>query len=452
MFRKYLLFSVILLAIVVSVVLLFRSSKSGENLLTTVAQKGKFESLVYSTGQLESVEADYIPVPIIFSDQRLRLSSLVIADIVDEGTYVDSGAYVATIDHATVDEQQKTAIDELNRIKTELEDSKIDSNLTLSNQRDQIVNAQLEVEEKRIVIDESAFEAPSVKRKAEMDYEKSKRKFEQMNQAYLLKQQQEAGKVNRKLISYKQAQDLVDLFQKAYDALRITAPRAGVIGYFRYSGGGAPIKTTSQISVRSPAIATFPKMNLLVTNTYINEIDISKIKIGQKVTMGIDAFPEKVLYGEVANIANVGQLTPRSDAKVFEVKINVRGNDEALKPSMTTSNIIQTAHAEDVVYVPIESVFKNDSLSYVYKLAKQGKKITRQEVKTGIENESFVVIEQGVAEGDKLCLEEPANAESFPLKGLDLNENRMKNDSVQVASLPQQVSTLKETGNTNSSK
>jgi multidrug efflux pump subunit AcrA (membrane-fusion protein) len=442
MFRKYLLFPVIFVAIILLVAYFTRSTGKQEQLLTCKAQKGPFESLVYSTGQLESVEADYIPVPEIFKDPRLRLSSLVIADMVDEGTYVDSGGYVATIDHSTVDEQQKTAIDELNRLNTELEDSKIDSNLTLSNQRDLIVNAQLEVEEKRIVIDESAFEAPSVKRKAEMDYEKSKRKLDQMNQAYLLKQQQEAGKVNRKMINYKQAQDLVDLFQEAYNALRITAPRAGAIGYFRYSGGGAPVTTTSTISVRSPAIATFPKMNLLVTNTYINEIDISKIKIGQKVTMGVDAFPEKVMYGEVANIANVGQLTPRSDAKVFEVKINVRGNDTDLKPSMTTSNIIQTAYAENAVFIPIEAIFRNDSLAFVYKLANQGRKISKQVVEPGFENESYVVIKQGLNEGDQVCLEEPDQSESIPLTGIEIYEN-LKKDSLDLSSAQPQAGLMK---------
>ena len=55
----------------------------------------------------------------------------------------------------------------------------------------------------------------------------------------------------------------------------------------------------------------------MLSTTYVNEIDISSIKVGQKVILGIDAMPEKELEGEVVSVANIGQPMPRSDAKVF---------------------------------------------------------------------------------------------------------------------------------------
>lgn len=421
MIRKYPFIFIALAAIIfVSIIVISKFSGKDELLLTTVVQKGPFESQVFSTGQLESVEADYIPIPAVLQDSRLNISSLTVADMIKEGTYVEEGGYVATIDHTSIDDQRKSAIEELDRVKTELEDSKIDSSLTLSNQRDQIVNAQLELEEKKITINESTYEAPSLIRKAEMDYKKAERKLEQVKEAYILKHKQEANKVDRRLITYKQVKERVDLIEGVYSALTITAPRAGIIGYYRYSGGGA-IQTSSTISPRSPAIATYPKQNSLITNTYINEIDISKVKIGQKVTLGFDAFPGKTLFGQVSRIANIGQILPRSDAKVFEVKINVSGNEPELKPSMTTSNIIQTDYLDSAVYVSIESVFKNDSLSYVFKV--DGRKIIRQIVETSIENESYVVIKQGVNEGDELCLVEPDDGESLPFTGLEIYED-----------------------------
>ncbi len=93
--------------------------------------------------------------------------------MVEEGTYVDSGDYVATLDYQAVQEQLATACEDLERVLTEYEDSKIDSNLTLSNHRDQITNARLDVEEREIAVKESAFESPSEKRKVEMDLDKA---------------------------------------------------------------------------------------------------------------------------------------------------------------------------------------------------------------------------------------------------------------------------------------
>ncbi|MFV0266582.1 MAG: efflux RND transporter periplasmic adaptor subunit [Draconibacterium sp.] len=443
MIRRISIITILVVLAVITVVFALKPSHDDEVMLTATAQKGKFESMVYSSGQLESQEADYITVPAVFRDNRLRIWEITIADMIEEGSRVDSGDYVATIDHSAVDEQYKTAMDELDQRFTEYEDSKIDSNLTLSNQRDQIVNAQLDLEERQIIIKESVYEAPSVKRKAEMDLEKAERKYEQMKQAYVLKQQQEANKVDRRFINYKQAKERVDLLQSVYDALTIRSPKSGIIGYYRYSGRGAAVKANSTISTRSPAIATFPKMNTLISTTFINEIDISRIKAGQKVAIGIDAFPEKMLEGEVSSIANVGQLLPRSDAKVFEVKIKVIGDDEELKPSMTTSNVIQTGYAEEAVFVPLESVFTNDSLSYVYLSEKDGRKIQKQVVETGIQNENFVVALQGIKEGDRLLLTEPENAESLTFEGMDIYQsikdkaNQAAGENSQEAALAQ---------------
>ncbi len=407
-------------AAVITVLLLaffiFSRPKDKTAIITATVMRGPFEILVYSTGQLESENSDNILIPEKMNDRQIRISSLTITDMVEEGTYVDSGGYVATLDHQAVEEQRKAALDEMEKALSEYEDGKIDSNLTLSNQRDLIVNARLDLEEKEIAVQESAYEAPSIQRKVEMDLDKAKRKLAQVKAAYELITQQETNKVTRRYINYKQVRERVDALNQLMDALIIHSPRAGIISYYQYPFGGT-VKTGSRVSQWSPIIATFPDMNNLVTKTFINEIDIALIKKGQKVKIGIDAFPDKELAGEVVSVANMGQLMPNSDAKVFEIKIKVNGSDSELRPAMTTSNTIQTSTFEDALFIPIESVFKNDSLSFVY-LA--GGKETKQIIETGEENENFVIVRQGLTEGQQVYLTEPEGPESFALAGMDI--------------------------------
>jgi len=407
-------------ATVITVILLaffvFSRPKNEITAITATVTRGPFEILVYSTGQLESENSDNITIPAKMNDRQIRISSLTITDIVDEGTYVDSGSYVATLDHQAVEEQRKLAMDDLERTLSEYEDSKIDSNLTLSNQRDIIVNARLDLEEKEIAVQESAYEAPSIQRKVEMDLDKAKRKLEQVKAAYELITQQETNKVARRFIGYKQVRERVDALNGLMDDLIIYSPRAGIISYYQYPFGGT-VKTGSRVSQWSPIIATFPDMNNLVTKTFINEIDIALIKSGQKVKIGIDAFPDKELAGEVVSVANMGQLMPNSDAKVFEIKIKVKGSDPELRPAMTTSNTIQTNSILDTLFIPIEAVFSNDSLSFVY-LA-DGKE-TKQIIEPGEENENYIIVRQGITEGQQIYLTEPENAGSFAIEGLDI--------------------------------
>jgi len=426
------------IAAVITVMLLifivFSRPESENNALTATVMRGPFEILVYSTGQLESENSDNISIPEKMNDRQTRISSLTITDIVEEGTYVDSGDYVATLDHQAVQEQLKAALDDLERTLSEYEDSKIDSNLTLSNQRDIIVNAQLDLEEKEIAVQESAYEAPSIQRKVEMDLDKAKRRLEQVKTAYELITQQETNKVARRFITYKQVRERVDALNQLMNSLIIYSPRAGIISYYQYPFGGT-VKTGSRVSQWNPFIATFPNMNNLVTKTFINEIDIALIQPGQKVKIGIDAFPDKVLPGEVVSVANMGQLMPNSDAKVFEIKIKVNGTDPELKPAMTTSNTIQTSAFQDTLFIPIESVFSNDSLSFVY-LA-DGKK-TKQIIETGEQNENYMIVRQGLKEGQPVFLTEPENAESFAMAGMEIYEDILRKKAEEKAKKEQE--------------
>ncbi|MDD4190924.1 MAG: HlyD family efflux transporter periplasmic adaptor subunit [Mangrovibacterium sp.] len=395
-------------------ILVFRTNKDDAVIITTDVVRGVFDVQVFSSGQIESENKTNIPVPAKLSDRSLRIWRLKITELVEEGTYVDSGAFVARLDPDAVQEQIKGAQDELDKAFSDLQDARIDSNLNLSNQRDVITNALLDKEEKSIIVKESVYESPSIRKKADMDYDKAERKVEQEKKAYLLKREQEENKVNRQQISFRQLKERFDGLEGLYRSLTITSPKAGIVTYVKNPWGVT--KVGSEVSGGS-AVATIPDMRNLISRTYINEIDISKVKEGQPVTIGIDAFPEKEMKGEVVSIANIGQSMPNSDARVFEVKIKVFGDDADLKPAMTTSNIISTNTYPDTLFIPADAVFENDSLQFVYLLKD---KVSRQIVKLGEANENFVLVAGGLNEGDRLCLTEPENPQDIPYSGLEI--------------------------------
>jgi len=399
--------------------LVFTGTDSQNYYITTPVQRGTFEILVYSSGQLEAQSSENIVVPDILRDRNVRIYEIKITDLVEEGTVVDSGEYVASLDHKAVEEVLVTAQEDLETVMNNFEDEKMDSNLTLSNYRDLIINAREEVEEAQIILDESVYESPAVIRKAEMDLDKAKRKLQQEIKAYELRERQAKSRVERDLIEVRRRQNRVDLLRQVYQSLTITAPKSGMLIYER-DRTREKIKVGSTVSAWRPVIATLPDLSSMMSLTYINEIDISRVKVGQKVTLGIDALPEKVLEGEVISVANIGQPMPKSDAKVFEVKIKVIGDVSDLKPAMTTSNIIQTGFFEDTLFIPSETVFENDSLQFVY-LEKNGT-IIKQVVDLGDENENYILVRKGLNENDKLLLSVPEDSEELSINGMDLYE------------------------------
>jgi HlyD family secretion protein len=396
--------------------LMLTRSKSETVKITSRVMRGPFEILVYSSGQLEAQNSEDIVVPDNLRDREIRIYEIKITDLVEEGTVVESGDYVATLDQKAVEEALAAAREELEQAYNEFEDAKLDSNLTLSNFRDQIINAREEVEEKQIVLEESVFESPAVIRKAEMDHDKAKRKLQQEIQGYELKKRQAESKVERKKIELRQLENRVNKLNDVYHSLVITAPKAGMVIYGK-DRTREKIKVGSTVSPWMPVIATLPDLSSMLSITYVNEIDISRVQIGQMVTLGIDALPGLSLEGEVVVKANIGQPMPKSDAKVFEVKIRVFGDVGDLKPAMTTSNLIQTGYFTDTIFVASEAVFANDSMQFVY-LDRGG--IVKQVVDLGDQNENFFMVGRGLREGDVVLLTEPAHASNLPLEGMEI--------------------------------
>ena len=149
----------------------------------------------------------------------------------------------------------------------------------------------------------------------------------------------------------------------------------------------------------------------MISKTYVNEIDISKVKVGQQVTVGIDAFPDKKFTGKVTEVANIGEQNQSSNAKVYEVKILVQEFDSILRPAMTTKNVILTSVIDNVLYLPIESIFNNDSLVFVYK--KDGGSVIRQQVIVGQSNENEIIIQAGLQAQDIVLLVPPEKADKL---------------------------------------
>ena len=404
------------IAVLFVVIFLNWNKSSDIEVITCKVSKGPIEIKVHTSGQLEAEKSENIVVPQELSGRNVGIYEIKISDLIEEGSVVDSGQFIATLDHKVIEEVLTKAKEEMELSLVALQDAKMDSNLTLSNFRDQLINSTSDVEEKKIIVAESAYESPSVIKKAQMDLEKVTRKLEQDKKGFQLKERQAKSKVDRAALDLQQKNQKIDELLKLSDALTIKAPKQGMVIYAK-DRMGTKIQVGSSVSLWNPIIATLPDMTRMISKTYVNEIDISKIKNGQKVKLSIDAFPEKELKGEVIAVANIGQPMPKSDAKVFEVKIRVFGFDPLLKPAMTTSNTIVTGNYNDKLIIPSDAIYANDTLKYVYVKKKE---TVRQIVDLGSENENFTIVNKGLADGDVLIFNEPEKPDEIKTVGLEI--------------------------------
>jgi multidrug resistance efflux pump len=282
---------------------------------------------------------------------------------------------------------------------------KLDTALELRKARDELVNLQYTIEEKKLVLEQSSYEPPATIKQANIDLEKSRRELTQAKSNYRLKYEKAVAQMQEAASMAASDQNRLSFLETIMHQLNITAPEAGMVIYHR-DWNGKKISSGSQIQTWRPIVATLPDLTTMVSKTYINEVDIRKVKKGQSVNIGLDAFPDKELKGSVIDVANVGEQKPNSDSKVFEVTIELQESDTTLRPAMTTSNIIIADVIQDAVFVPLECLFsQGDSITYVLKKNRLG--LTKQQVMTGPSNENEIVIEKGVSREDRLLLSLP---------------------------------------------
>ncbi len=417
MMKRTIIISAIVAVVAIIVLILIGRSASRKDIsnLYAEAQKGEFDIIVTTTGELQAKRSTDITGPDFAQSRMIRAMDIKITDMVPEGTEVKKGDYVATLDRTSFDNSLKDELDRLTTYETNLEMKQLDTAVTLSNLRDNIKNLRFSVEEAAITLQQSKYEPPTTIRQAEISLDKANRSLDQAIRGYSLRVEQAKSDMRTNKTQLAEQRERVNDLQTVLSKFVITAPSDGMIIYKR-DRMGAKRKVGSSISPWDNVVATLPDMSSMISKTYVNEIDVSKVKTGQKVEIEVDAFPERKYTGEVTSVANIGEQLPNADAKVFEVVIDVNESDPILRPSMTTGNKIVTKTFDDVTYVPLECVQTGaDSIPFVY--TRNG---TKQIVVLGESNENNVVVEQGLEPGTRIYLSTPEKPDNFKLAGTEL--------------------------------
>jgi HlyD family secretion protein len=413
--KKKIVYSSLLIILLVVAYFIFGKGKKNDVIyLETQVKKGNFEILVSVTGELQAQFSENIMAPTELRSRNLRFGQIKIQDLVPEGTVVDSGQFVASLDRTEATNGLKDIEDELERVEAQYTKIKLDTTIQLRNLRDELINMRFSMEEAKIVLDQSRFEPPATIRQAQINLDKSQRALEQAERNYQLKVQQSMADMRGVEINLARQERRRDEMMAVLDKFVIRAPKPGMVIYWK-EWSGQKRKVGSSVTPWDLIVATLPDLSSMVSKTYVNEIDISRVKVDQIVRVGVDAFPEKQYTGRIIEVANVGEQLPNTDAKVFEVLIKVSEYDPILRPSMTTSNVILTDSRENVLFIPLEALHTVDSIPFVYK--KSG---VKQVVIPGPQNENEIIIEKGLSDGERLYLSIPENVEGFRLAGEEL--------------------------------
>ena len=370
---------------------IFGGKQGAIEVTTGKVELGSFEQTVQATGILEPANKLKVRAEVEGNLREKR---------VKDGDRVTKGQVLLAIDQLKLKTEVTNAEIRLKRLQNNLkslvensgpyEEAQSKNNL-------EKVRISLDYAEKNLETMKRLFGQEVVTRRqleeAERTYESSKLDYGVSKQQVQFQKEKFAKDVQEMKGEVQIAEAEVKEAKRRFNLAIITAPIAGsivedIIKEKKYVGFGEEVF----------AIGDLTQFNAKVK---VDELDISKVKIGQLATISSDAFKDAKLPGQVIEIA--AQATRQTFAEV-EVTIKVDSTlGQPVRPNLSVDADIVTYKIDSALKVPVEAVVKQDEKKYVFVVS--GDRAKKKEITVGQSSPKFMVVEKGVKAGDPIILQ-----------------------------------------------
>lgn len=194
-------------------------------------------------------------------------------------------------------------------------------------------------------------------------------------------------------------------------ACALTAPRDGLAVYYLSEQARTGFGSRQQVIAEGEPVYQGQRMLQILdfgrmhVTTRVHETAVRLVRTGQPVAMVADAVPNKMIGGEVSSVGRVAmqpdwRMSP--DVKMYPVTVDVLKGIPGLKPGMTVEVSILIARKEKVVRIPVSALVFEKGGAFCYIKAKD--ETEKRAIRTGIRDERFIEIVDGVKEGDEIVV------------------------------------------------
>ena len=358
-------------------------------------ESGEFKEYLTETGELQALNSTVIPMPIFdWSYGRPQITALE-----KEGTLVKKGQFVGQLDSSGVVRVlgQKRADLEIGRadfrklaVRHVSQLKKLDADIQSS--RAELRQARIDTQRVRFE-SQTKIEMNKLKLKiVEISYQKAKRTLE-----HTYRIQKEELLIQK--LKIEKTKSEIQKAIRTIDRYILRAPADGMIVY-RKKRRGEKVAIGDQLFPGEPIIG-LPDLRKMKVLTSVSETDIEKIKLGQKVTVRLDAFPKTIFDGSISSISKICHEKDKdSKVKIFDVTVLLNQSARILRPGMTVSCEILVAEMEDALFVNNSCIYENGGEYFVFVKDGSGKKEVK--VTIGPRNNNSVVVYGDLKTGDTI--------------------------------------------------
>ena len=360
-------------------------------------KKGEFQASLNETGELHAVKSRIITIPYIGWKYGGRMK---ITELRDHGDDVAEGDSIAQIDQSGV---MKVLAEKENTLEIE----RANLNKLYAEQKSRLKQLQTELAStkaalnmSKVQLEKHQFESSNKQVIKKLELERAEVEYDKVQQQLKLTDivLENELKIQKLKIVQLEA-DLADA-KEALAQLTVFSPLKGIMQLMENGRSGQMIKVGDEL-YQGEKFACVPDLSEMKVETTVNETDIAKIDLEQKVAVRLDAFPNRPFQGRIIEIGRLSyKKDEKSRTKIFDVIVLLDESDPVLKPGMTVRCEIQYAQLQNVLYVENDCILGKDGKYYLF--MDNGGDCEKCCIRIGPRNNQFTVIYGEIHPGQKV--------------------------------------------------
>ena len=383
------------------IVLAACSNNTVTDVQTSLVKRGTFSEELTDEGTVRALNSIAIPAPAI----SYRYGSLKITEMVDDGQEVKKGDTLVVFDPSEIKRAIVTSQQQLEIAKAEYEKIKATQDSEIEDLEADLEITRISQEISKINFEQAVYESEVTRKEINLKLESANIALVRAGEQIENKKKIQKEELFQKSITIKQLTTALTDADNSIKSLFVVSPAPGIAIKKDNWMTGQKWNISDQ-PYPGTIIIDLPDLTEMMAEVKINEVDAAKVLPGQKVEIKPDAYSDSVYVGEVATVANLAQnKDAKSKIKIFPVMIRISGQSKSLLPGLTVSCKIIINETPDVLYIPLEALFKEQDAEYVY--LKSGSGFKRHDIKIGPVNTDFAIVTEGLTENDEIALSDP---------------------------------------------
>ena len=351
-------------------------------------ERGAIRSVVSTNGKVEPVRNFEAHAPIATTVKRV---------LAREGDQVHKGQLLLELDDADIRSQAARAKAQMKSAQANLAATKasgtqeevitLHAQLLKAHAARGLTQRNLDVYRR---LEQEGAATPGEVRQAEQTFESAQADLNLLEQKQ--KDRYSPPEVARTESQVAEAQAAYDSADDALSKSKVRAPFDGTV-YFLPVKQGAFVQTGDLLLQQAD-------LSKVRVRAFVDEPDIGRLQIGQRVEATWDAVPGRIWIGSVSSVPST--VKPHGNRNVGETTCLIDNQDHRLLPNINLGVTIVTAEHDNVLTLQRDAMHTDDSVPYVFQITDN--RIKRQNIRFSLQNLTRVEVTSGLSEGDRVAL------------------------------------------------